>query len=57
MRRTGKQFHALTEWHPHFALIPVLLCDTNEWVWLETIWRCGVPCGCDIGWYYRSEKP
>lgn len=26
-------------WHRHFLLLPTKLDDSNEWAWLETVWR------------------
>ena len=32
-----KIFNPANEWWPWFAWYPVLLADTDEWVWLEKI--------------------
>lgn len=45
------------QWERIFAWVPHYVEDTDEYVWLERIYR-SIECGRFDAWYrYRSERP
>lgn len=62
-KKRRDKYIRLQSWHPWFAWKWVKLIDSDEWVWLETVYRKGKIVGneyyyCDSywGWVYRDNS-
>lgn len=55
--RFKREITPYQEWTRVFALVPHWCTDTNEFVWLEYIWRSLESSWYENWWIYRSARP